>query len=115
MPDYSKGLIYRIDCKETGECYIGSTTQGLANRIADHRRHYKKWKAETIKKKNCCSYPIIERNNFTYELIEYFSCNSKIELYRKEGEIQRSMNCVNKVIAGRTTKEYREENKEKIK
>ena len=38
MPDYSKGLVYRIDCKETGECYIGSTVQGLANRIAEHRK-----------------------------------------------------------------------------
>ena len=50
MPDYSKGLVYRIDCNETGECYIGSTIQGLANRIADHRKQYKYWKAGTSKK-----------------------------------------------------------------
>ena len=113
MPDYSKGLIYRIDCNETGDCYIGSTTQGLANRIADHRSKYKEWKKGN--RSNCCSFPIIERNNFTYELIEYFPCKNKMELHRKEGEFQRSMECVNKLIAGRTMKEWKDDNKEIIK
>jgi hypothetical protein len=111
MPDYSKGLVYRIDCKVTGECYIGSTVQGLANRVAEHRKKYKHWKAGT-NKTHCCSFPIIERNNFTYELIEYFPCNNMMELRRKEGEFQRSMPCVNKLIAGRTPKECYDDNRE---
>jgi LmbE family N-acetylglucosaminyl deacetylase len=47
-------------------------------------------------------------------LIENFPCNSKSELERKEGEHIRATRCVNKIVAGRTQKEYREENKEKI-
>ena len=116
MPDYSKGLIYRIDCNETGECYIGSTTQGLANRIAEHRKKYKHWKAGTSKN-YCCSYPIIERGNYTYEMIIEYPCKNKQQLNRKEGELQRSMPCVNKNvnIAGRTMKEWKDDNKEIIK
>ena len=81
MPDYSKGLIYRIDCNETGECYIGSTTQGLANRIAGHRKDTILWKKGTSKK-YWCSFPIIERGNYTYEMIIEYTCNrSKILFY----------------------------------
>ena len=114
MSDYSKAIAYRIDCNETGECYIGSTTQGLANRIAEHRSKNKKFKAGTSKN-YCCSFPIIERDNYTYELIEYFPCKNKMELHRKEGEFQRSMECVNKWIAGRTRKEWVKQNPVKIK
>ena len=111
MSDYSKGIAYRIDCNETGECYIGSTIQGLANRISDHRKKYKQWKAGT-NKTHCCSFPIIERGNYTYEMIIEYPCENKQQLRRKEGELQRSMPCVNKVIAGRTSKECYDDNRE---
>jgi gas vesicle protein len=38
-----------------------------------------------------------------------------MELNRREGEHIRNNNCINRYIAGRTKKEYREDNKEKIK
>ena len=39
MPDYTKGLIYKICCKDTSitECYIGSTTN-LIKRRSQHKR-----------------------------------------------------------------------------
>ena len=49
------------------------------------------------------------------ELIEECPCNDKNELNRREGQMIREMNCVNKRIEGRTGKEYREDNKEYIK
>jgi hypothetical protein len=38
-----------------------------------------------------------------------------MELDKREGEHIRNNNCINKYIAGRTMKEYYEDNKEKIK
>jgi hypothetical protein len=37
-----------------------------------------------------------------------------MELDKREGEYIRNNNCINRCIAGRTQKEYYEENKEKI-
>ena len=31
------GIIYKIVCNETDECYVGSTIQGLAKRMAVHK------------------------------------------------------------------------------
>jgi hypothetical protein len=46
--------------------------------------------------------------------LELFPCNSKAELEKREGELIRSMECVNKRIEGRTKKEYYEEHKEHL-
>ena len=49
------------------------------------------------------------------ELIEMFPCANKIQLHRREGEIIRTMDCVNKTMPGRTraetNKQYREDNR----
>jgi len=47
--------------------------------------------------------------------LECCPCDNKEELTKKEGEYIRSTDCINKQIAGRTQKEYREDNKEKVK
>jgi len=115
MPDYSKGKIYSIRSHLTDDVYIGSTIQRLSDRLTKHKKCYKKW---LITKKNCySSFKIIEKDpeNFYIELVELYPCNSKIELCRREGEIIRATTCVNKNIAGRTLKEYREEHKEYYK
>jgi hypothetical protein len=53
--------------------------------------------------------------NCFIELIEAKPCLDKNEQARLEGCYIRTLECVNKNIAGRTNKEYREDNKEKIK
>ena len=53
--------------------------------------------------------------NCKIELIEYFSCDTLQELRRKEGEHIINTDCVNKLVAGRTDKEYRQDNKGKIR
>ena len=54
-------------------------------------------------------------DNWYIELFENFPCNSKEELNKREGEIIREIGTVNKQIAGRTKKEYYEDNKDKMK
>ena len=38
MPDYSKGKVYRILQDNDKTVYIGSTTQPLSARLAQHRK-----------------------------------------------------------------------------
>ena len=103
MPDYQKTKIYKIWSPNTEKVYVGATTQTLAQRMGKHRR--------TIDTK---SKIIIDLGDARIELLQEFPCNSKMESDKKEGEYIRSLNCVNKVISGRTDKEYRIDNKEKI-
>jgi len=92
--------------------YVGSTTQTLSARKKGHKRDYNCWLEG--KTTFVSSFKIIELGDYYIELEEYFTCNSKEELNRREGEIIRQTNCVNKVVPGRTKKEYYEENKDKI-
>ena len=103
MPDYSKSKIYKIVCNETGQTYYGSTTVPLSQRIGKHRRYT-----------GCSSWCIIERGNYDYSLIEEFSCESKEQLHKRERWYIENNDCVNVRVEGRTQKEYKQENKEKI-
>ena len=104
MPDYKQGKIYKLWSPQGEEIYIGSTTQSLAKRKSGH------------KEMNCCSKLLFEKyDDVRIELIEQYPCENKMELNRREGEHIRNNNCINRYIAGRTIKEYREDNKEKIK
>lgn len=53
--------------------------------------------------------------NCKIELVEDFPCSSKNELERREGDIIKTTECINKVIAGRTSEQYRIDNKEHLK
>ena len=114
MTNYNKGKIYKITDNGQNKCYIGSTTQPyLSNRLAQHRKKYNNY----LKGKGCCYsvFSIFDEfgvDNCKIYLIEEFSCNSKEELHRREGQLQKETECVNKMIAGRTKKEYCEDNKE---
>ena len=108
MPDYQNGKIYKLWSLEGDDIYIGSTTQSLAVRKAEHKR-----------KDTCYSKILFEKyDDVKIELIEEYPCKNKMELNKREGYYIRNNECVNKSIAGRTKKEYdkkyREENKEKI-
>ncbi len=69
---------------------------------------------------NCsnCLYKNIIENDWTdwyIELYENYPCNNKSELCKREGEVIRDIGNINKSIAGRTRKEWKDENKEHIK
>jgi hypothetical protein len=112
MPNYRNAKIYCIRSHQTDMVYVGSTCVGLSQRMAGHRCNYKRYK--NGKGRNTTSFEILKYNNAYIELIENCPCDSKEELLKKEGEYIRSMNCVNKVVAGRTMKEYYQEHKEAI-
>ena len=102
MPDYKNAKIYKIWSPEGDDIYIGATTQPLFKRLHHHKSA-----------KDCSSKILFEKyTDVRIELVECYPCNSKEEITKKEGEFIRTLDCVNRNVAGRTTKEYYKENKE---
>jgi hypothetical protein len=113
--DYKNGKIYKITDNAYTKMYIGSTTQSLSKRFSRHKSDYKLWLEGTHHKVSIFNiFDEFGIENCKIELIENYECNSKNELERKEGEHIKNNDCVNKVIAGRTKKEYYNDNKNKI-
>lgn len=108
MPNYQEGKIYCIRSRDSDDVYIGSTTQPLARRFASHKNTAKNGSGITSSSIVCSPSAYIE-------LIEAFPCDTGEQLKRREGELIASMDCVNKVIAGRTKQEYRDLHREKQK
>jgi len=111
VKDYQKGKIYRIfpiNKQDENDEYIGSTCRDyLCQRWGHHNSGYKDYLIG--KQKKCCSYDLFEKygvENCRIELIENYPCKDVDELHRREGEIQRSRQCINKSVAGRTKSEY---------
>ena len=111
--DYKNGKIYTIRSYQTDQIYIGSTTQTLTRRLSLHKSNFKKWK--NGKFNYVSSYELMKYDDVYIELLELCPCENKMELCRREGELIREMECLNKRIEGRTDKEYKADNKEKIK
>jgi hypothetical protein len=112
MPDYSQGKIYTLRSYEKPDLiYVGSTTQSLGMRISKHRSDYKVYK--NGKRLFVTSFKLFDECVDVYiELHEVCPCGNKDELHRREGEVIRSMDCVNRCIAGRDGKQYRVEHKD---
>jgi adenylate kinase family enzyme len=111
---YQRGKIYAIRSHLTEQIYIGSTCEPtLAKRMTKHRTNYR----DFLRIGGSCSSSrfILEFGDAYIELIELFPCEFKDELTRREGELIRENNCVNKRIAGRTIAEWRNDNRESIK
>lgn len=105
MPNYQNGKIYSIRSHSRPDLvYVGSTIQPLSVRLGGHKKP----------SNQSTSKQIIVLGDSYIELIENYSCNSREELDRREGEVIRSMDCVNKRIAGRTQKEYYQDNADTI-
>jgi len=103
------GNIYKIISPNTDKIYIGSTTQTLHKRMQKHIGDLKN---------GCYSSKIIlDAGNATIELIEVFNCDNRKQLHQREGFYikQYAEICINKRVAGRPQKEYRDDNKEQIK
>ncbi len=116
---YSRGKIYLIRNKnDENLIYVGSTIEYyLSTRFNKHKSHH-----------NCSLYHYVNNpdnnsnwNDWYIELYEFFPCNNKLELVKRENEIIREKATINKI--GYLTDEdklkkdkaYRENNKEKIK
>ena len=103
---YKRGKVYTIRCRyDDSLIYVGSTIDKLAKRMARHRLD-----------KKCSLYKLVDGdwNNWYIELYEDFPCDNKEQLEKREGEVIREIATINQVVAGRTKKEYYEENRDKI-
>jgi hypothetical protein len=122
------GKVYKIVSSETDKVYIGSTIRPLYERLSVHKEKYKLYlKGE---QHYVTSFEIVKFSDARIELLHEDLFASKADLHRLEGQYMLSTdNCVNKCIAGRTSKEryllnaenikqyqveYRKQNKEKI-
>jgi len=111
MNKYENGKIYTLRCHDDQTLiYVGSTTQPLYKRFFQHKR-------DSIQHKERLLYVKINEfgfEKFYIELYELYSCNSKEELNKREGEIIRQIGTLNMEIAGRTKPEYYNDNKDKL-
>jgi hypothetical protein len=123
MVNYGNGKIYKIECLTTGLIYVGSTTkQYLSQRLVHHRKDYNKYINGNGKYPFTTSFKILENDNYRIELLEEVNCESKDQLYAREGYYIRTLNCVNRLVMGKTDddktndkKLYYQNNKERIK
>lgn len=112
MVNYQNSKIYRIVSDQTDELYYGSTTQPLTARLSSHKTSYKCWqKGES---RYCSSYEVMKYDDAKIILVEKYPCDTKEELHARERYFIENNTCTNKFIPGRTKKEYRENNKDKI-
>ena len=118
MVNYGNGKVYKIESHLGDNIYIGSTTKEyLSQRMETHRGDYAKWKKGN-NSKFVTAFNIFEEygvKNCKMILLESVPCNSKDELTAREAYYIRNLDCVNKIIPGRTQQEYKETNKEILK
>ena len=104
---YENGKIYAIRSHQTDDIYIGSTTQPLYKRLSSHKANFKDKSYRYVS-----SNELLKYDDVYIELLQGYCCDNKMELLKREGEFIRSMDCVNKRVAGRTKQEYLEDTKE---
>lgn len=108
--DYKNGKVYMLEpiCEyDEGDVYYGSTTTTLVKRLSEHRKLSNSTTSKYLIEK-------YGRDNIKIVLMENYPCSSKDELKAVEAKYQRQNKCVNKNIAGRTKKEYYQDNHDKI-
>jgi len=109
MSNYENAKIYKLySLSEPSLVYYGSTTNSLSKRMTQHKHSFNENRKITSKL-------IFKNNDEVIELVEEFPCNSKTELRIREGYYIQNNICVNIRQAGRTSKEYYIDNKEKLK
>ena len=114
MVNYKDSIIYKIVCNDTGKTYYGSTCKPqLCNRMTQHRANYKKYLEG--KTNYTTSFSILEGGNYGYSLVEEYPCDSKQQLHARERYYIENNDCVNKVVPGRSRKEFYAAHKEQIK
>lgn len=104
---------YKIVCNDSGLIYVGSTIQPIEKRLQAHEYNYRLYLENRYN--FTTSFTIIEKNNYTIQLIECVECvdrkqRNSIELLHILNE-----NSVNKYQPGRDRKKYKIDNKERIK
>lgn len=92
-----------ITSPNTPLVYIGSTTQLLSKRFGSHTKGNK-----------TNSKIVLEYGDACIQLVEEYPCENKKQLNKREGEIIKNRECVNKQISGRTKEEWYKDNIERL-
>ena len=107
------GRIYKLTSPQTDNVYIGSTTQTLHARLADHRKDYTRYINGKIAHLRSCD--IMHYGDIQIELMFEGLFNHRHILNKMEGGfIQSDPNCVNARVAGRSIKVYYQQHQEDI-
>ena len=115
-------MIYKLCCNDPNitDCYVGSTTNFKCRKNS----HKTVCNNENSKKHNLNVYKFIREHggfeNWSMILIENFPCDTKLELHKRERYWLETLGAMlNKQVPSRNKKEsdknYRDNNKEKIK
>ena len=106
---YKEGKIYCLYIDGVEKCYVGSTTNTLENRLAQHRFSHK---CDSQNKTKGCQ--LFDLGEVKIKLLEVYACDSKDKLIAKEREwLEKTPTAVNKNVPGRTLKEERQMNADK--
>ena len=107
------GRIYKITSSETDDVYVGSTTKTLRERLSQHKSNYKQYiknKYRYVK-----SFDILKFVDVKIELLSEGMFDNKHDLHVLEGQyIITTPNCINRCVAGRTEKQYKQDNAERL-
>ena len=106
----NNGKIYKIVDNINQNVYIGSTCKTLKTRLTNHKGSYKLFLKGLCN--NVRSFDILKNNDYKIELLENCDIKTKQELLARERFYIDNNECVNKIIPGRTQKEYRETKKQ---
>ncbi len=112
MNKFEEAKIYTIrNIESPFDIYVGSTIQKyLCQRFSKHLQDCRKGK-------NCLLYQRMRDTRLTnwyIELYETYPCNNRGELLKREGEIIREIGSLNKNIAGRSVKQWYNDNKQMV-
>ena len=111
---YANGKIYKLISNRTDKICIGSTASTLNVRFSKHKNSYKNY----VENDGAftTAHKLLRYDDCRIELMEDFPCNSKDELFEREGQLIRENwdNCVNKRIEKRTPRQYYIDNIEDI-
>lgn len=91
---YEFAKIYKISSGKSH--YIGSTVQTLDNRFNEHKRDYENYKIG--KHKFVTSFEVLKLGDAKISLVEMFKCDSVEELQKRESEVIKLSDCVNKTF-----------------
>ena len=106
------GYIYVVKCNSNNLMYVGSTIRDLETRMKQHLKdmykftNFKLYKAMTE----------FKPDNFYINLLEEYEYNDIKDLRKQEGKYIKIIKPeLNKNVAGRTIKEYNEDNKQQLR
>lgn len=110
MVNYANARVYRVVSDLTDQVYIGSTCRTLSQRMSEHISSYKRFLAGEHDNR-VTVFDIIVHGDAKIYLVEAYPCDNIEQLRACErAHIERTPNCVNRNMPGRTKAEYHQDN-----